>query len=374
MDCRALGISPIILGMTPNRLFALLFVMPAIAFAGPAQVADDGATGGMQPQVIPQVVPPDPQPVAGEELKGANPVVGDPTQADPNAARTGIGTAAPQAQQQGQNPLQDILTQMINGMATQGQSPQGGNKDWSNYSYPDDYKFGYGGKGVGNIGNGLCTAKNKDRTQVRQGYCEILAELLTTEGTCANTQMKRILEAAGPSGSGIGQLNEFCPTYGKLTDNTQRTLVFQQILATLITQESGWNPNAQEKPWIREDGARMGGKGLFQIGVNDSSKGGDCAGLNSTSIFDPKTNMKCGSCIALSGLASDRTIGHGTGDANAQGMATYFGPLRNKQQEKRQEMSNAVSEYCRASTGDGGNKSDFEAIGVRPDATPPAVK
>jgi hypothetical protein len=356
--------------MTPNRILALLFLVPAVSFAGPAQVAQEPASG-MIPQVIPQVVPPDPLPAPGMEAKGASPIIGDAPQVDPAAnGQAGVGTTAPQSQEQ--NPLQNILTQMLSGMTTGGQTPPPENTDWANYSYPDNYKFGYGGQGAGNIGNGLCTAKNKDRTQVRQGYCEILGELLTTEGTCANTQMKKILEVDGSDGSGIGQLNEFCPTYGKLTDDTQRTLVFEQILATLITQESGWNPNAQEKPWIRYDGARMGGKGLFQIGVNDSAKGGDCAGINSTTIFDPKTNMKCGACIALSGLASDRTIGHGTTDANARGMAQYFGPMREKQAAKRKSMSNAVAEYCRASTGDGGNKSDFEAISVRPGSVPSA--
>ena len=249
------------------------------------------------------------------------------------------------------------------------------NTDWNNYSYPKDYKFDYGGTSVGDIGNGLCTYKNKDKAQVKNGHCAILADILTREDTCAGRAMKQILAIAQnpANGSGIHELNDFCPTWGKMTDNTQRSLVFQQILATLIVQESGWNPRAQEKPWVREDGALMGGKGLFQIGVSDAKKGGDCAGINSTTILQAEANMKCGACIALGGIVEDRAMGHGTGDSGAKGMAQYFGPMRDKQRPKRNAMASAVAQYCRASTGDGGSAEDFTPITGSPQNIPPAT-
>ncbi len=343
--------------MTPGIWIALLALLPVMAFAGPAQIASESASPGFQPQVMPQVVAPDPA--------AAPPVPGSPIVGEGDAPDVGVKVASPESANsaegaQEQNPIQNVLSSLLNsiGSGAPGSSPAPpANTNWSTYSYPDDYRFNYGGQGVGNIGNGLCTNKNKERTQVRQGYCETLYSILNSESTCAGQRLSEIVDAAGSDGSGIGQLLEFCPTYGKLTSRTQRIMVFQQILATLITQESGWNPNAEERPWTRDDGASMGGKGLFQIGVGDASKP-DCAGVKDN-IFNPRNNMLCGACIALTGLRRDKTIGRGTNDSGSRGMAWYFGPLRDQQQAKRQAMANAVAEYCRANTGDGGSATDF---------------
>jgi hypothetical protein len=223
------------------------------------------------------------------------------------------------------------------------------NADWSTYEYPDDYKFYYGDVGAGNIGNGLCTEKNKNRTQVTRGYCAMLSQILNDQGSCAHRAMEQILAEAGPSGNGIGDLPQYCSTFGQIGDKPAKTNVFLQVLSTLITQESGWNSHATEKQWYK-NGQPMGGRGLFQIGVTDRSKDPDCYSINSESIYDPKTNMKCGACIALTYLAQDRTMGHGTGDYGARGMARYFGPLRDMQVRKRLAMAGAVNEYCVAST------------------------
>jgi hypothetical protein len=351
----------------------LILVFPAISSAGPAlSVIEAGTTNGIQPQVVPQIV----DPKTGADVSAGPEMLNGGDRIPNNGASGGNGEPVAygedpalqeQVQGQQQNQIQNLLSTMMSGLTTGGSAPPPANTNWDTYSYPKDYKYGYGGQSAGDIGNGLCTAKNSDKAQVKNGYCAILADIITRPDTCAGRALDNIMFYAGGNGSGINELDDFCPTYGKLTSVAQKKLVFQQILATLIVQESGWNARAQEKPWTRADGAQMGGKGLFQIGVSDRSKGGDCAGLNASNILTAEANIKCGACIALSGIAEDRTMGHGTGDSGARGMAQYFGPMRDKQRAKRNSMASAVAQYCRALTGDGGNPESFTPVTGSPE-------
>lgn len=250
--------------------------------------------------------------------------------------------------------LQNMNSSMMSGQNGQGidgnprtnfgdNSPTG-----PNGTYGDDQTFYYGGKGVGNIGTGLCTSNNANRSQMKLGYCQMLRDALNKEGSCAKRALDVIMARAYPNGNGVRGLNQYCSQFGQLGDN--RREVFVQVLASLIVQESGWNPRAQEKPWTK-NGQPMGGKGLFQIGVNDRNKDRDCAGLDSNSILDARTNIQCGSCIALSHIAKDGEMGRGSGDQGSVGMARYFGPLRELQSAKRASMQKAVSQYCQGNLG-----------------------
>lgn len=233
------------------------------------------------------------------------------------------------------------------------------NTNWDSYEYPDNHVFGYGGYGLKNIGNGLCVAKNKNRSHAK--YCSILAELLDDPNTCAGNTARQIIAMAGSTGSGIGDFGRYCSSFGRLPSQRDKLMVIQQVLSSLIVKESGWNPSAQEKPWVKS-GRVMGGKGLFQIGVNDRGQDPDCAALDTNSIFDPKTNMKCGACIALKNIVRDRTMGHGTGDSGARGMARYFGPFRDLQADKKASIQNAVNQYCTARANGGAQAEAYAAI------------
>jgi hypothetical protein len=219
------------------------------------------------------------------------------------------------------------------------------NKDGT---YSDTQRYYYGGKGVGNIGNGLCTSKNANRSQMKLGYCEMLRKELNKEGSCAKRSLDAIMARAYPDGSGVSGLNAYCPNFSQLGDN--RREVFVQVLASLIVQESGWKTGAVEGEWYK-NGHAMGGHGLFQIGVNDRGRYDGCKRINSTSIYNPEVNIECGSCIALQWIAADGKMGTGSSDGNSRGMARYFGPSRDGQAHKRTAMQNAVSEYCKGNLG-----------------------
>jgi len=247
-----------------------------------------------------------------------------------------------------------------------GDDPPDNVKDWLRYRYKKNHRFYYGGKGAGEIGNGLCigTDSGSGSAQVKNGYCASLGQILSTPGTCANRELSEIIRKAGPSGSGIGDLTSYCSKFGGFSYE-QKMLVFQQTLAALITQESGWKVDAQEPGWTRADGAQMGGKGLFQIGVHDQDQDPDCNGLNSGSILTADPNMKCGACIALKNLNNDSTMGHGVGDAGARGMARYFGPFRDAQVKKRSAMMAAVNSYCESIANGMGMDSSTGSSSVR---------
>ncbi|MGE3683531.1 MAG: hypothetical protein AB7G93_17550 [Bdellovibrionales bacterium] len=236
--------------------------------------------------------------------------------------------------------------------------------NWDKYEFPKDYDFNSGGEGSGNIGNGLCTGQNVDRTQVNQKYCDLLKDILTDGKSCASQELQRIFKMQD-EGKPIRDFNRFCPTYSQFERGPQRVLVFEQLLAALITQESGWNAKAKEKPWRDPaTGRPMGGKGLFQIGVDDKSKDPDCAELNETTILDAKTNIKCGACIAMKLIAEDQSVGGGSGK-ESHGMARYFGPLRESdpQAKKRDAIIGAVSHYCVTTKGGSGGSSGTPANG-----------
>lgn len=225
-----------------------------------------------------------------------------------------------------------------------------------NIIYGDGHRFRYGGVGAGNIGSGLCTAANANRTQAKAGFCRMLEKELNTEGTCAYEKLKQIIDRPK-----LGNSDFYCGNY-ESQDRDYKKRVIQKILEGLIVQESGWRPDAQERAWFK-NGNPMGGKGLFQFGVRDNVKPG-CGHINQSNILEAEANIKCGTCIALTNIAKDQTVGHGVGDDNSYGLARYFGPFRNAQFNKRQAIANSVKQWCASNEGatsGGGSGADPNA-------------
>lgn len=326
---------------TTLAFLQMLAIGMILSHAGTFQARADGLrpSGGslnLQPQVL--------------KGNGPKPQTALPAPT-PTAPPIGPGSATPPG---GQLPKPNASNPLLNLL-----SPNGGpgpNTDWSRYEYPDNYKFHYGGRGAGNIGNGLCTAANRNRTQVQNGHCQMLKDILGNPASCANREMNRIIDMAGPSGAGVTDLPRYCANWSSYPRD-KKLFFFQQLLAGLITQESGWNAGAIEPSWSK-NGIEMQGKGLFQIAVRDRFQDIDCAGLDDSSILQPEPNMKCGACIALKYLAMDRAMGHGTGDLGARGMARYFGPMRDGQSHKRDAIANATNYWCASGGGaDAGSSS-----------------
>lgn len=326
--------------MQIGKFILLLGLGPSLAF------------GEFTPQVVDKAAP-KPATTAPVITPAAQTPAAKPGQTTPpfNAQNPAANGATPPAMPSMNSPIQDAM----------GVSPEPpANTNWDAFEYSDDHVFSYGGQGLKNIGNGLCVAKNKARSQATRGYCAMLADLLSNPNSCAGAYARKIISDP----SSIRGFERYCPTYGRMTSEADRLGMLQQVLSTLIVQESGWNPSAQEKPWVK-NGQPMGGKGMFQIGVNDrqkSDKYPDCRDINGSSIFDPQTNMKCGACIALREVWFDQAMGHGTGDTGARGMARYFGPLRDLQHAKRESMENAVKQYCTARTSGGSMASSYAPL------------
>lgn len=252
--------------------------------------------------------------------------------------------------QQAQQMIQQMLMMMGGGNAPSRGDRVPEDTDYSKWEYPDSFKFQSGKRGAGNIGNGLCTSKNANRTQMKEGYCMELARLLGDRNTCAGRAMATIDQ----NFAHIKDLNQWCPNIAQMPPGKERQNVFMQVLATLIVQESGWRAGVKEDAWRTASGAKREGKGLFQIGEWDHKQDADCADINLSTIYDPKINMKCGACIALKNVAQDSAMGSGSNDDGSIGMARYFGPLREAQSDKRAAMQGAVKEYCLSSRS-GGN-------------------
>lgn len=334
------------------RLYILIFAFAASAMASAQQQ--------MTPQVVPSTLPPS---AAGAPTGTSKPA------APPAANQQGQGTATQQTPGAGQQtpvptpPIPQVampqappsqannwnmplgsLQEAMQGM----QYKQGGDdipapNANGDIEYGNTHRFRYGGVGAGNIGTGLCTTANANRTQVTSGFCKMLEKELNTEGTCANEKLKLIT-----SRGRLGQSEHFCRGYDSKSMDYKK-LVIQRILEGLIVQESGWRPDAQEPNWFK-NGNPMGGKGLFQFGVRDRVKPG-CGHINSSNILTPEANIKCGSCIALTFMAKDQTIGHGVGDRGTVGLARYFGPFRNGQSHKRDAIANSVRQWCASNDG-----------------------
>jgi hypothetical protein len=191
-----------------------------------------------------------------------------------------------------------------------------------------------------NIEQGLCIQKNQSQLQAQGGknsYCNLLRGIIDDPKSCAHQAISQ-LASSDSSIDGIGQ---FCSDYSALDSATD---FYYQLLSAMAYTESGWKNSSSG------DGGKS--KGIFQISESDAANYSDCKGLNSKNIRDAYTNMKCGSCIAMTLLLKDREMGSGSvKKGNARGIARYFGPLSTGRIE-RVSISNATSQFCNGNAKD----------------------
>lgn len=337
------------------KIWPVLTIVAQTAFAGEtakvaktAAIRAPSASVGMAPQgasisraAFPAsnpgyMVPPN----VGVSLMPRNPMAVNP-QALPQQANTAGGGAS--------NNMGESLMSALKGLfGGGGDSFKDDPPEDPVKGYSDDHIFASGYKGAGNIGTGLCSAENSGKTQVTRGYCKTLIDLMLHDSTsCAYQELDKIVRyQAGNSGDGIGTLHKYCSQYGSLPDINSKKMAYVQIVAGLITHESGWDAGIVEKGWYK-DGRLMQGKGLMQIGEWDNNKR-DCERVNASTIKDPEVNLRCGTCIVMENISKDQHIGGGSNDNGSYGAARYFGPFRNAQAVKRNSIADATDRWCEA--------------------------
>lgn len=192
-----------------------------------------------------------------------------------------------------------------------------------------------------NIEEGLCIEKNKNQPQASGGknsYCHMLRAVVDDPKSCAH---KAISQLVGPDSKSVDGIGQFCSEFSSLDSGTD---FYYQLLSAMAYTESSWKTSAT--------GDHGNSKGIFQISESDAANYSDCAGLNSKNIRDAYTNIKCGSCIAMTLLLKDHEMGSGkAGTRNARGIARYFGPFGDGRIEKA-SISNATNQFCNGNVKD----------------------
>jgi putative hemolysin len=207
----------------------------------------------------------------------------------------------------------------------------------------------------------LCTGNITD--QNRKKACQALNEALRSG--CTKDVIDDIAKKyeqgmrGNPKAEPIAGMNQFCPNYGNLFngDDTYRQLFFQQFVAALITEESGYDPNADDNGksrgmmQIHPDQAKAP---KYACACKDVVHGGTKGKgqQEGTGIFSVAANVKCGAHIALVDLRDDMSMGSGSVRAKtAKGPAKNYGPFGDSQAKKRSRMASKTSAYCVARGG-----------------------
>ncbi len=219
--------------------------------------------------------------------------------------------------------------------------------------------------------SGLCTANDSGQPQVKLGWCKVIEEALTKDGSEAKKLLDQIVQNGGTSAAKINGMNEFCPQYDQLAANEHsRTLFFQNLIANTIIPESGW------KTGETGDGGKS--KGLCQLSESDAKVyKGDCEKLNGSNIMSANfdavtTHLKCCTQVVLTNLLYgdgplkkkvDMSMSSKNGKKN-YGIGRYFGPYQEGRKEKT-ALVKRMSEYCTYAAGSGGQppaNPDAEAM------------
>lgn len=188
--------------------------------------------------------------------------------------------------------------------------------------------------------DGLCIQKNQNKVQAigKNSYCSMLRQIVDDPKSCAHQAISKLV-TSNESVNGLGQ---FCSDYSSLDSGTD---FYYQLLSVMAYSESRWRPTGT--------GDHGNSKGLMQISVSDRGNYSDCNGLTAKNIYDPYTNLKCGSCIAMTWLAKDKEMGSGhAGTRKARGLARYFGPFGSQAGAIRSEISNATNRFCNGNSHD----------------------
>ncbi len=204
-----------------------------------------------------------------------------------------------------------------------------------------------GGKAYARSGAGravysdpLCN--NPKMTGARRDGCAAILAQLTESSSCTKPILDRI--AAAAARGQFGGMNAFCPNYSQFNgDSHARALIWRNIVAALVTEESSWNPRTSG------DGGRS--RGLLQFGhSNARMKPYSCACQPAQrNIENASANARCGTHIFLYNVARDMKMGGGpAGYPGSYGAARFFGPYGDRQSNKRARMAAKVTQYCRS--------------------------
>lgn len=197
-----------------------------------------------------------------------------------------------------------------------------------------------GGSGRAVQKDALCN--NPKMTGSRRTGCQAILSQLTDANSCTKPILDRI--AAAAARGKLGGISAFCPNYSQFNgDSHTRALIWRNIIAALIKEESSWDPTESG------DGGRS--RGLLQIGYSNTTMrpyACACRGARQN-IENAAANARCGSHIYLYNVARDMNMGGGpAGRRGSYGAARFFGPYGDAQAHKRRRMASKVAEYCRS--------------------------
>ena len=125
-----------------------------------------------------------------------------------------------------------------------------------------------------------------DQSGSRGEYCKMIVSALQ------DGEVKSMVDKV--RASSVQGMDEFCPTYDqKKNDPAWATEFFKNLVATIITTESSWDPKNVS---TEKDGTKS--KGMCQLTAStDHGKGGKCGQLTDANILDAKTNIDC--CVQM---------------------------------------------------------------------------
>jgi hypothetical protein len=214
--------------------------------------------------------------------------------------------------------------------------------------------------------HGLCTSKDVGQKWVDEGWCQTLFESITGRKADGDNCRQKLFDElvakieSGQSMKMAEQLEEYCGGFQqRLAQAPDKKLfiasVLQQILATLVIAESGWKQEAVGPGLKQEDGSMKSAQGLLQLTGDsvqaDTYKCG-CKDVPSGPLGDSKLkedghlSIACGSYIAMHWMNEDGQVGSGSGEGGSKGIARYFQPFRDIDNEKQKKFKEKVNVYC----------------------------
>lgn len=198
-----------------------------------------------------------------------------------------------------------------------------------------DKAFARGAAGRAGSSDPLCNSPKM--SGARLAGCNAILAQMTSANSCTKPIFDRITTAL--SHGKFRDMEKFCPNYSQFKDNqTTRNLIWRNVIAGLVAEESTWNPNSTD-----------GGQGLLQMSVADARryKCGCAEAIHN--IHSASANAKCGTHIFFYNVAKDMRMGGGpAGRRGAYGAARFFGPFGDGQSHKRARIASKVTQYCRS--------------------------
>ncbi len=207
---------------------------------------------------------------------------------------------------------------------------------------------------------GLCTEADKGEKWVDEEWCKQIYEQITGRNQDDRCSADLFAELSEKIKNGQFEgLEEYCPNYQSILANQPDKDAFiagllQQVISTLVIAESAWETEAGG-PILASSGKSA--QGLMQLTA--SSVGAEiydcgCKEVDSDAQLksDPKLNLRCGTHIAMYYMNEDSEVGSGSKDRDlkvegtSRGIAAYFQPFRDIDNEKQEVYKKKVTAYC----------------------------